>query len=87
VRFLLDNDVAVTVRGLLVRAGHECWTAAEANLHDASDDVLAVYAPIAAPLWSHTTRSSLGAGGRTRSASMSGSAASSRRQQRCSANI
>jgi predicted nuclease of predicted toxin-antitoxin system len=44
VRFLLDNDVAVTVRRVLADAGHECWTAAEANLHDAPDNALAVYA-------------------------------------------
>jgi len=43
-RFLLDNDVAVTVRRVLLDAGHQCWTAAEANLHDAPDDALAVYA-------------------------------------------
>jgi len=43
-RFLLDNDVAVTVRRVLPDAGHECWTAAEANLHDAPDDALAMYA-------------------------------------------
>lgn len=43
-RFLLDNDVAVTVRRVLLAAGHECWTAAEANLYDATDDALAVYA-------------------------------------------
>jgi predicted nuclease of predicted toxin-antitoxin system len=43
-RFLLDNDVAVAVRRVLIDAGHECWTAAEANLHDAPDDALAVYA-------------------------------------------
>jgi predicted nuclease of predicted toxin-antitoxin system len=44
VRFVLDNDVAVTVRRVLLDAGHECWTAAEAHLHEASDDALAVYA-------------------------------------------
>jgi len=43
-RFVLDNDVAVTVRRVLFDAGHECWTAAEANLDDAPDDALAVYA-------------------------------------------
>jgi len=43
-RFVLDNDVAVTVRRVLLDAGHECWTAAEANLGDAPDDALAVYA-------------------------------------------
>jgi len=37
-RFLLDNDDAVTVRRVLRDASHECWTAAEANLHDAPDD-------------------------------------------------
>ena len=43
-RFVLDNDVAVTVRRVLLDAGHECWTAAAANLDDAPDDALAVYA-------------------------------------------
>jgi len=43
-RFLLNNDVAATVRRVLFDAGHECWTAAEANLHDTPDDALAVYA-------------------------------------------
>ena len=43
-RFLLDNDIAVTVRRVLLNAGHECWTAAEANLHDAPDDAVVVYA-------------------------------------------
>lgn len=43
-RFVLDNDVAVTVRRVLLDAGHECWTAAEAHLDDAPDDALAVYA-------------------------------------------
>lgn len=43
-RFLLDNDVAVTVRRVLLDADQECWTAGEANLHDAPDDALAVYA-------------------------------------------
>jgi predicted nuclease of predicted toxin-antitoxin system len=43
-RFILDNDVAVTVRAVLLDARHECWTAADANLYDAQDDVLAVYA-------------------------------------------
>ena len=43
-RFVLDNDVAVTVRRTLLDAGHDCWTAAEANLDEAPDDALAVYA-------------------------------------------
>jgi predicted nuclease of predicted toxin-antitoxin system len=55
-RFLLDNDVAVTVRRVLLAAGHECWTAAEANLYDAPDDALAVYAADrSAALISHDT--------------------------------
>ena len=41
---LLDNGVAVTVRRVLLDAGHECWTAAEANLYEAPDNALAVYA-------------------------------------------
>jgi hypothetical protein len=32
VRFLLDNDVDVAVGRVLRSAGHECWTAVEANL-------------------------------------------------------
>lgn len=53
-RFVLDNDVAATVRRVLLHAGHECWTAAQANLDDAPDDALAVYASDrAAALISH----------------------------------
>jgi predicted nuclease of predicted toxin-antitoxin system len=47
VRFLLDNDVDVAVGRVLRNAGHECWTAAEANLAGrvaADDDELSVYA-------------------------------------------
>ena len=43
-RFVIDHDVAVTVRGVLIRAGHECWSAAQAHLDDAPDDALAAYA-------------------------------------------
>jgi predicted nuclease of predicted toxin-antitoxin system len=47
VRFLLDNDVDVAVGRVLRSAGHECWTAAEANLAGhvaADDDEVSVYA-------------------------------------------
>jgi hypothetical protein len=45
---------AVTVRRVLLAAGHECWTAADANLYDAPDDALAVYpADHSAALISH----------------------------------
>lgn len=43
-RFFLDNHVDVAVKHALRRAGHECWTAGEAHLHDALDDQLTVYA-------------------------------------------
>ncbi|MFP5308805.1 MAG: DUF5615 family PIN-like protein [Actinomycetes bacterium] len=46
-RFLLDNDVDATIVGLLVRAGHEAWTAAQAGLagvDSAADDDVSVYA-------------------------------------------
>lgn len=43
-RFVLDHDVDRAVRDVLMRAGHECWTAAEAGLSNASDGELAVYA-------------------------------------------
>lgn len=43
-RFVTDQNVAAIVRGLLTSAGHDCWSAAAAGLHDAPDDVLAVYA-------------------------------------------
>lgn len=46
-RFLLDNDVDAAVGRVLRRAGHECWTAAEAGLagpRAADDDAVSVYA-------------------------------------------
>jgi predicted nuclease of predicted toxin-antitoxin system len=44
VRFFLDNDVDVAVAHALRRAGHDCWTAANAGLETGSDDDLTVYA-------------------------------------------
>jgi predicted nuclease of predicted toxin-antitoxin system len=44
-RFFLDHNVPVSVRGMLVGLGHECWTASEAGLAaEGQDDVLSVYA-------------------------------------------
>jgi predicted nuclease of predicted toxin-antitoxin system len=44
VRFVLDNDVPVSVRAMLLREGHEAWSAYEAGLADAEDDDLTIYA-------------------------------------------
>jgi predicted nuclease of predicted toxin-antitoxin system len=44
VRFVLDNDVPVSVRAMLRRHGHEAWSAHDAGLSDAADDDLTVYA-------------------------------------------
>jgi predicted nuclease of predicted toxin-antitoxin system len=45
VRFFLDNDVPVSVRRMLERLHHDCWTAAQAGLADESqDENLTVYA-------------------------------------------
>ena len=44
VRFVLDNDVPVSVRAMLQRHGHEAWSAHEAGLAEAEDDDLTVYA-------------------------------------------
>lgn len=43
-RFLLDNDVPVSVRTMLQRESHEAWSAYEAGLAYAEDDELTVYA-------------------------------------------
>jgi predicted nuclease of predicted toxin-antitoxin system len=43
-RFFLDQDVPVSVRGMLLSKGHQCWTASQAKLADAQDDLLSVYA-------------------------------------------
>jgi hypothetical protein len=44
VRFVLDNDVPVSVRAMLQRCGHEAWSAHEAGLAEAEDNDLTVYA-------------------------------------------
>lgn len=46
-RFLLDNDVDARVVGVLVRNGHEAWTANDAGLagrEAAADDDVSIYA-------------------------------------------
>ncbi len=43
-RFLLDQDVQISVRDALRELGHACWTASEANLGTVKDDELTVYA-------------------------------------------
>lgn len=43
-RFVLDNDVPVSVRTMLLREGHEAWSAYQAGLADAEDDDLTIYA-------------------------------------------
>lgn len=43
-RFFLDHNVDARLVGLLTKRGHECWTTSDANLYNASDDTLTVYA-------------------------------------------
>lgn len=43
-RFLLDHDVDARLARVFKERGHNCWTAAEANLAVASDDELTAYA-------------------------------------------
>lgn len=46
-RFLLDNDVDARVVGVLVKAGHNAWTANQAGLagrEAANDDEVSIYA-------------------------------------------
>lgn len=43
-RFVTDNDVDALVAACLREAGHEAWTAADAQLASASDAELAIYA-------------------------------------------
>ena len=43
-RFFPDHDVDARIRGILIRRGHICTTASQANLWDATDDTLTVYA-------------------------------------------
>jgi hypothetical protein len=57
-RFLLDNDVAVAVRRVLIDAGHECWTAAEANSTTRRTTPSPSTPRIATRPWSLTTPSS-----------------------------
>jgi predicted nuclease of predicted toxin-antitoxin system len=44
VRFLLDHDVDAAVGQMLLRQGHDCWTAGSAGLARARDDELTVWA-------------------------------------------
>jgi predicted nuclease of predicted toxin-antitoxin system len=44
VRFLLDQDVDARLRRFLIKEGHDCWSADQANLSDAEDDDLTIYA-------------------------------------------
>ena len=43
-RFLLDQDVDARLRRFLINEGHNCWSADQANLSDAEDDDLTIYA-------------------------------------------
>jgi predicted nuclease of predicted toxin-antitoxin system len=43
VRFVLDHDVPVSVRTMLIREGHETWSAGDAGLAVAEDDDLTIY--------------------------------------------
>lgn len=46
-RFVLDSDVDANVVGVLVRAGHQAWTASQAGLagrYAAVDDAVSIYA-------------------------------------------
>jgi predicted nuclease of predicted toxin-antitoxin system len=44
VRFVLDHNVDSAVVAVLLREGHEAWTAGSAGLGSASDDELTAYA-------------------------------------------
>jgi predicted nuclease of predicted toxin-antitoxin system len=44
VKFLLDHDVDARLGRVFRQNGHQCWTAADANLARAADDELSVYA-------------------------------------------
>jgi predicted nuclease of predicted toxin-antitoxin system len=44
VRFFLDHDVQAGVGRALRSRGHDCWSAQEAGLNEATDDSLTVYA-------------------------------------------
>ena len=43
-RFYLDHDVPLAVRQVPEQQRHECWTAGEAGLATATDEVQAIYA-------------------------------------------
>jgi predicted nuclease of predicted toxin-antitoxin system len=43
-RFLLDHDIDASVRHVVIKHGHECWTAAAAGRFLRSDEELAIYA-------------------------------------------
>lgn len=43
-KFFLDQDVDARLRRLLITKGHKCWSADQANLPDATDDTLTIYA-------------------------------------------
>lgn len=43
-KFFLDNDVHAEVGRILRKDGHQCHTAAEAGIADATDDEIAVFA-------------------------------------------
>lgn len=43
-RFLLDQNVDARVRRVFIARNHDCWTVADANLADASDDDITIYA-------------------------------------------
>ncbi len=43
-RFVLDQGVDVAVRAVLIHAGHDAWTADQANQDSALDDEVFVYA-------------------------------------------
>ena len=43
-RVVIDHDVDVAVRSMLVTEGHQAWTASEAGLSMAGDDEISTYA-------------------------------------------
>jgi predicted nuclease of predicted toxin-antitoxin system len=44
VRFFLDQHVDARLRRFLISRGHQCWSADQANLGEATDDALTIYA-------------------------------------------
>ena len=43
-RFFPDQHVDVRLRRFLISRGHDCWSADQANLGEATDDALTIYA-------------------------------------------